>query len=67
MTPRLTAVAVLAGVAFLVPLRASAHRGDAAAPARPMFSQTVWDSVYTAEQATRGDSLYKLPCVKCHG
>jgi mono/diheme cytochrome c family protein len=67
MTPRLTVVAVFAGVAFLVPLRASAHRGDAADRAHPMFSQTVWDSVYTAEQATRGDSLYKVTCVKCHG
>jgi mono/diheme cytochrome c family protein len=30
-------------------------------------THTVWDSVYTASQATRGDSLYKGTCVKCHG
>jgi mono/diheme cytochrome c family protein len=72
MTTRLAVVAALAGVAFFLPLRAqSAHRSDAgstgAATSRRLLSQTVWDSVYTAEQATRGDSLYKLTCVKCHG
>ena len=30
-------------------------------------THTVWDSVYTASQATRGDSLYKGTCVKSHG
>lgn len=31
-------------------------------------THTVWDSVYSSAQATRGDSLYKaLGCVKCHG
>ena len=29
--------------------------------------RSVWDSVYTEPQATRGDSLYKATCVKCHG
>lgn len=41
----------------------AAHRSRAIEPAH-----TVWDSVYTSAQATRGDSLYKaLGCVKCHG
>jgi mono/diheme cytochrome c family protein len=30
-------------------------------------TRSVWDSVYTPEQATRGDSLYRQGCVKCHG
>jgi len=31
-------------------------------------AHTTWDSVYTAGQATHGDSLYKaIGCVKCHG
>jgi mono/diheme cytochrome c family protein len=34
-------------------------------PAR--FEKTTWDSVYTEAQAARGDSLYKVSCVKCHG
>jgi len=29
--------------------------------------RTVWDGVYTAEQATRGESLYGEHCVRCHG
>jgi mono/diheme cytochrome c family protein len=28
--------------------------------------QTVWDGVYTAEQATRGQALYKTHCGYCH-
>jgi len=29
--------------------------------------RTVWDGVYTEEQATRGETLYGEQCVKCHG
>ena len=29
--------------------------------------RTVWDGVYTDEQATRGESLYAEHCVRCHG
>jgi mono/diheme cytochrome c family protein len=29
--------------------------------------RTVWDGVYTDEQATRGEELYASMCVKCHG
>lgn len=29
--------------------------------------RTVWDSVYTEEQATRGEALYGEHCVRCHG
>ncbi len=28
---------------------------------------TVWDSVYTAEQATRGQAEYSVQCWACHG
>ena len=28
---------------------------------------SVWDGVYTAEQARRGESLYRLRCASCHG
>src|SRR5947207_6116685 len=29
--------------------------------------RTVWDGVYTEEQATRGEALYGEHCVTCHG
>jgi len=29
--------------------------------------KTVWDGVYTEEQATRGETLYGEHCVRCHG
>jgi mono/diheme cytochrome c family protein len=29
--------------------------------------RTVWDGVYTEEQATRGEALYGEHCGKCHG
>ena len=28
---------------------------------------TVWDGVYTAEQARRGNGLYQANCAACHG
>ena len=28
---------------------------------------TVWDGVYTDEQATRGEAVYGEHCVRCHG
>jgi cytochrome c553 len=30
-------------------------------------AHTTWDSIYTDSQATRGDSLYRTTCVRCHG
>lgn len=29
--------------------------------------KTTWDSVYSAEQATKGQTLYNTQCSKCHG
>ncbi len=29
-------------------------------------SQSVWDGVYTEEQAARGDALYSQTCAACH-
>ena len=33
----------------------------------PRADRSVWDSVFTEAQATRGDSLYKSGCANCHG
>jgi mono/diheme cytochrome c family protein len=30
-------------------------------------SATVWDGVYTADQANRGEALYADVCASCHG
>lgn len=30
-------------------------------------NRTVWDGVYTADQATRGEKLYATHCTRCHG
>jgi quinoprotein glucose dehydrogenase len=30
-------------------------------------SRTVWDGVYTKDQAARGQSVYLEECAKCHG
>ncbi len=29
-------------------------------------SRTMWDGVYTEEQATRGQQTYKQACLQCH-
>jgi quinoprotein glucose dehydrogenase len=30
-------------------------------------ARSVWDGVYTKEQATRGQTIYREECAKCHG
>jgi S-disulfanyl-L-cysteine oxidoreductase SoxD len=30
-------------------------------------SRSVWDGVYTGQQANRGEALYGQECAKCHG
>jgi mono/diheme cytochrome c family protein len=47
-----------AGVSILFLLLSVAN---AAAPG------SVWDGVYTAEQARRGQATYREECLKCHG
>jgi mono/diheme cytochrome c family protein len=29
--------------------------------------RTIWDRVYTTEQAARGEKLYAMQCAQCHG
>ena len=58
---------VLAAAAFLVYLFASLSialkAGQAPADARP----SVWDGVFTGEQATRGRTFFGEHCAGCHG
>ena len=39
----------------------------AAAVTRAQPSRTVWDGIYTDEQAARGETLYAERCATCHG
>jgi S-disulfanyl-L-cysteine oxidoreductase SoxD len=32
----------------------------------PATSRSVWDGVYTAEQAKRGEEIYRKECASCH-
>jgi mono/diheme cytochrome c family protein len=34
--------------------------------ANAVFGQTVWDGVFTADQAKRGEAAYSQYCVRCH-
>jgi mono/diheme cytochrome c family protein len=47
-------------VIFVVPFFTGAAQQSPAA-------RSVWDGVYTAEQAKRGESLYAQHCSSCHG
>ena len=53
--------AVIAGFALLVVAQALA--GASQDPVK----RSVWDGVYTAEQAKRGQTLYGESCASCHG
>jgi S-disulfanyl-L-cysteine oxidoreductase SoxD len=41
--------------------------GGLAAALRAQATRTVWDGVYTEEQATRGGVLFDRECAQCHG
>jgi mono/diheme cytochrome c family protein len=50
---------------FIVAASTLACAGAVALGAQP--SRTVWDGLYTDEQAARGETLYTDRCAKCHG
>ncbi len=66
-------VVAIAGLAaagvFRSTLRAqqAAPPQGAVAPSSGQPSQSVWDGVYTEEQAKRGDALFQQHCASCHG
>jgi len=33
----------------------------------PVYTRSVWDGVYTEEQAKRGEPVYRKECAACHG
>lgn len=48
-------------------LAAAAVMLSAAGVAAAQADATVWDGVYTREQATRGAAVYRNRCASCHG
>jgi mono/diheme cytochrome c family protein len=72
MKTRIAIVALIAAaVAIAIP--SSAHAKQSApsqqvpVPSSTEPAQSVWDGVYTAEQANRGGALYAPRCAHCHG
>ena len=53
------AAALLVPFAAILVLHATLH-------AQPP-TKSVWDGIYTEEQATRGKALYSTECASCHG
>jgi S-disulfanyl-L-cysteine oxidoreductase SoxD len=56
--PAAASISVLAIAAFVCALRAQEP---------PSSERSVWDGVYTEEQAKRGEALYEKQCSTCHG
>src|SRR5579872_14457 len=61
MKVKIVAVAII-GLAAVGTLYSALRAQDA-----PSGSRSVWDGVYTQEQAERGHSLYNQHCASCHG
>ena len=65
MKIRIPALAVLISAAIVAAygtLRAQAQQSGTSSESR-----SVWDGVYTEEQAERGEPLYHEGCASCHG
>jgi cytochrome c len=54
-----------AGILVLVAI--SSFNGLLRAQAPTSESRSVWDGVYTEEQARRGEPIYRKECALCHG
>jgi mono/diheme cytochrome c family protein len=59
-------VAMTLGVAVVLPLLAAAVHPRAMVAGVRIAERTVWDSVYTADQAQRGQTAYNQTCARCH-
>jgi S-disulfanyl-L-cysteine oxidoreductase SoxD len=52
----------------LIPVLAmDAHSRSASHAGARRASRTVWDSVYSQSQASRGETAYAKTCARCHG
>jgi S-disulfanyl-L-cysteine oxidoreductase SoxD len=57
---------VFVGTVFGIAANAGKHMSQGP-PAQSSDSRSVWDGVYTDEQAKRGEELYRKECASCHG
>lgn len=58
------------GLAMFAGCYGAVHARGRTAPQRSSAaaeSRSVWDGVYTEEQAKRGETLYNKECASCHG
>jgi S-disulfanyl-L-cysteine oxidoreductase SoxD len=53
--------------AFITLTLSSAAFSSSAMRAQQPAGKSVWDGVYTAEQAKRGEATYQKECSSCHG
>jgi mono/diheme cytochrome c family protein len=61
------ALAAAIGLTLLVAWPATAGQQDAPPPPAGSSTRSVWDGVFTKEQAERGQELYTAHCQACHG
>ena len=63
-----TRALVCAGIAWLASAASSVNltAREPAQEAKASTGRTVWDGVYTEEQATRGQTQYMQACASCH-
>ncbi len=55
------------GLTVMVGWSAAARQQDAPRPPDGSSTRSVWDGVFTKEQAERGHELYTTHCQACHG
>ncbi|MFI5244492.1 MAG: c-type cytochrome [Gemmatimonadales bacterium] len=53
--------------AVLTAIQVAAMPSSPAAVRRPLAPGSVWDSVFTLEQAGRGETTFRATCASCHG
>lgn len=57
----------LAGLLAITAIFTAAYANANPQDAAPSDSRSVWDGVYTEEQAKRGEPVYHKECAPCHG
>ncbi len=60
-------IAALLAAAFYGGFRAHAWGPETRGQTTSTVSRSVWDGVYTEEQAKRGEETYQKECASCHG
>jgi mono/diheme cytochrome c family protein len=64
----IVSVGLLSLGAFYAAIHADAANSGTQTAAQPQSeTRSVWDGVYTEEQAKRGEELYRKECASCHG